>query len=74
MCELCHDEELMELMAIQLFAESERQFSPQKSRGSSTALALGRLGVLALSVACCVLVWVALLWLAWVIVFEDPLW
>ena len=72
MCELCHDEELMELMAIQLFAES--QFSPQKISSSSTALALGRLWVIALSVACCVLVWVALLWLAWVLFFEDPLW
>jgi hypothetical protein len=64
----------MELMAIQLFAESERQFSPHFRRKSSTALALGRLGVLALSVACCVLVWVALLWLAWVLFIEDPLW
>ena len=72
MCELCHDEELMELMAIQLFAES--QFSPQKISSSSTALALGRLWVIALSVACCVLVWVALLWLAWVLFIEDPLW
>ena len=74
MCSLCQDSEEIEARAARLFANSEHEFARSNSQISSTAHLLWRLGVVALLIAWCLLVWGTLLWLGWVLVFEDPLW